>query len=164
MWRMFRAGILGVLLGVAGGIIFGQVSYVKNYRDKADRGIMADAVMYNYESDESDRKIRIQVDYSGQTDSEKDRDELESYVGNSVMKQVSNWLGDNYNSKMSYIDVRHSLVMAMGQINSIASQAAETWGVDAEANSGFSYEFFPAAGEDCPAGFYETLCIDLNDR
>ena len=29
MWRMFRAAILGVLIGIVGGVIFGQVSYVK---------------------------------------------------------------------------------------------------------------------------------------
>ena len=28
MWRMFRAAILGVLIGIVGGVIFGQVSYV----------------------------------------------------------------------------------------------------------------------------------------
>ena len=38
MWRMFRAAILGVLIGIVGGVIFGQVSYVKKYKDKVSRG------------------------------------------------------------------------------------------------------------------------------
>ena len=46
MWRMFRAAILGVLIGIVGGVIFGQVSYVKKYKDKVSREIMADAVMW----------------------------------------------------------------------------------------------------------------------
>ena len=33
MWRMFRAALLGVVIGVIGGAIVGQVSYVRNYRD-----------------------------------------------------------------------------------------------------------------------------------
>ena len=37
MWRMFRAAILGVLIGIVGGVIFGQVSYVKKYKDKVSR-------------------------------------------------------------------------------------------------------------------------------
>ena len=61
MWRMFRAAILGVLIGIVGGVIFGQVSYVKKYKDKVSREIMADAVMYNNSLDDSGRVIRRTV-------------------------------------------------------------------------------------------------------
>ena len=37
MWRMFRAALLGVVIGVIGGAIVGQVSYVRNYRDRLRR-------------------------------------------------------------------------------------------------------------------------------
>ena len=164
MWRMFRAAILGVLIGIVGGVIFGQVSYVKKYKDKGSREIMADAVMYNNSLDDSGRVIRRKVDYDGDMKSEDERDELESYVGNTVMKQIGMWLGDDYNENLSYIQMRHNLVMAMGDINDIAQSAANAWGVDADANSGFSYEYFGDSGEDCPPGMYETLCIDLGDK
>ena len=143
MWRMFRAAILGVLIGIVGGVIFGQVSYVKKYKDKVSREIMADAVMYNNSLDDSGRVIRLKVDYDGDMKSEDERDELESYVGNTVMNQIGMWLGDDYNENLS---------------------AANAWGVDADANSGFSYEYFGDSGEDCPPGMYETLCIDLGDK
>lgn len=164
MWRMFRAAILGVLIGIVGGVIFGQVSYVKKYNDKVSREIMADAVMYNNSLDDSGRVIRLKVDYDGDMKSEDERDELESYVGNTVMKQIGMWLGDDYNENLSYIQMRHNLVMAMEDINDIAQSAANAWGVDADANSGFSYEYFGGSGEDCPPGMYETLCIDLGDK
>ena len=70
MWRMFRAAILGVLIGIVGGVIFGQVSYVKKYKDKVSREIMADAVMYNNSLDDSGRVIRLKVDYDGDMKSE----------------------------------------------------------------------------------------------
>ena len=120
MWRMFRAAILGVLIGIVGGVIFGQVSYVKKYKDKVSREIMADAVMYNNSLDDSGRVIRLKVDYDGNMKSEDERDELESYVGNTVMKQIGMWLGDDYNENLSYIQMRHNLVMAMEDINDIA--------------------------------------------
>ena len=126
MWRMFRAAILGVLIGIVGGVIFGQVSYVKKYKDKVSREIMADAVMYNNSLDDSGRVIRLKVDYDG--------------------------------------DMKSEDVMAMEDINDIAQSAANAWGVDADANSGFSYEYFGDSGEDCPPGMYETLCVDLGDK
>lgn len=85
-------------------------------------------------------------------------------MGNTVMKQIGMWLGDDYNENLSYIQMRHNLVMAMEDINDIAQSAANAWGVDADANSGFSYEYFGDSGEDCPPGMYETLCIDLGDK
>ena len=154
MWRMFRAAILGVLIGIVGGVIFGQVSYVKKYKDKVSREIMADAVMYNNSLDDSGRVIRLKVDYDGDMKSEDERDELESYVGNMVMKQIGMWLGDDYNENLSYIQMRHNLVMAMEDINDIAQSAANAWGVDADASSGFSYEYFGDSGEDCPPNLH----------
>ncbi len=56
------------------------------------------------------------------------------------------WLGDDYNENLSYIQMRHNLVMAMEDINDIAQSAANAWGVDADANSGFSYEYFGDSG------------------
>ena len=47
MWRMFRAALLGVVIGVIGGAIVGQVSYVRNYRDRLAKEIRSNAVMYN---------------------------------------------------------------------------------------------------------------------
>ncbi len=164
MWRMFKAGILGVFLGVVFGVIFGHMSYVKNYSGKAAREIMADAVMFNNTQDDSDRVIRLKVNYDGDLGSEDKKKQLESYVGNTVMEQVQKWLGDDYSNNMSYIEMRHNLVMAMDEINEIAGYAADKWGVDADADSGFSYEYFRSAGDELPPGYYETLSINLDDK
>jgi len=162
MWRMIKAGLMGILLGIAGGVIFGQISYVKNFKNKAVTEIMSDAVMYDNSEDE-DRVIRIKVEYDGDLDTSNRLDEFESYVGNNVMEKVQSWLGDNYNKKFSYIEMRHNLVMAMKDINEVASKAANEWGISANADSQFAYEYFDATDE-CPAGYYETLCISLEDR
>lgn len=163
MWRMFKAAILGVLLGIAGGVIVGQISYVKYKESKTVREIEADAVMYN-SGEEDDRVMRIQVDYDGLMDSEEDRDEFTSYVGNSVMAQIEAWLGDDYNTKFTYIEMRHNLVMAMKDINEAAERYAQEYGMDVSADAEFVYEFFDASETAGSAGYYETLKIGLQDR
>lgn len=163
MWRYVRAGILGILIGLAGGLIFGYVSYVKNYRDKLPDEIMSNAVMYDSSSD-NDRLIRLKVDYDGDVETDDDRNELESFVGNMVMKQVGSWLGSDYSDRYSYIQMRHNLVMALDDINAVASEAAGRLGVDADVTSRMGYEYFNSAGDDCPAGYYDALCINLEDR
>ena len=45
MWRMFRAALLGVVIGVIGGAIVGQVSYVRNYRDRLAKDLRSNAIM-----------------------------------------------------------------------------------------------------------------------
>lgn len=163
MWRMIKAGIMGILIGVVGGVIAGHISYVKNYKNRLDREIISNAVMYNGTS-KDDRIIRLKVDYDGDYTGINDIDQIESYVGNSIMRQVSGLIGEYDNDEQSYIQTRHSLVMAMDQIKSLAGSAASDLGIDAVAETGFSYEYFDADGEGLPAGYYETLCINLQDR
>ena len=163
MWRYVRAGILGIFIGLVGGVIFGYVSYVKNYRDKLPDEIMSNAVMYDNSSDD-DRAIRLKVDYDGDVETDDDRNALESFVGNMVMKQVGSWLGSDYSDRYSYIQMRHNLVMALDDINAVASEAAGRLGVDADVTSRMGYEYFNSDGDSWPAGYYDTLCIDLEDR
>ena len=77
MWRMIKAGLMGILLGIAGGVIFGQISYVKNIKNKAVTEIMSDAVMYDNSEDE-DRVIRIKVEYDGDLDIRNRLDEFDT--------------------------------------------------------------------------------------
>lgn len=163
MWRMFKAAILGVLLGIAGGVLVGQISYAKYKESQTVREIEADAVMYNG-GDSSDRVMRIQVDYDGIMDSELDREEFTSYIGNSVMDQIEAWLGDDYNTKFTYIEMRHNMVMAMKDINEAAEKYASECGLDVSADSEFVNEYFEASDEAGAAGFYETLKIALQDK
>lgn len=65
MWRMFKAGIMGVIIGVIGGAIVGHISYVKNYKEGLNREIRSNAVMYNNNESDEDKVIRIKVDYDG---------------------------------------------------------------------------------------------------
>ena len=89
MWRMFRAALLGVVIGVIGGAIVGQVSYVRNYRDRLAKEIRSNAVMYNNGSSDGNGMIRIKVNYDGDgTDSEKD-EKVASCVGNVILDRKS---------------------------------------------------------------------------
>ena len=88
MWRMFRAALLGVVIGVIGGVIVGQVSYVRNYRDRLAKEIRSNAVMYNNGSSDGNGMIRIKVNYDGAgTDSEEDAWEMSYW-----MRWKSGWV------------------------------------------------------------------------
>lgn len=164
MWRMFRAALLGVVIGVIGGAIVGQVSYVRNYRDRLAKEIRSNAVMYNNGSSDGNGMIRIKVNYDGDgTDSEKD-EKVASYVGNVILDEVEKWLGDDYSSRYSYVEMRRNLNMAMSRIDEIAQSVAYEMGADVDSNSQLSYEYFDDCGEECPAGFYNTLDVSLVDR
>lgn len=163
MWRMFKAAIMGVLLGVVFGVVFGHISYLNYKKENVVRGIEADAVMYNSGSDE-DRVIRIKVDYDGDLSSQNERDEFTSYVGNGVLGDVNSWLGDDYNTKFTYIEMRHNLAIAMRDISESAEKHAKEWGIEADAGAEFVYEFFDASEDGMPAGYYETLEIALQDK
>ncbi len=164
MWRMFRAALLGVVIGVIGGVIAGQVSYVKNHRDRLAREIRSNAVMYNNGSSDDNGMIRIKVNYDGdETDSEED-EKVASRVGNVILDEVEKWLGDDYSSRYSYVEMRRNLNMAMSRIDEIAQSAAYEMGADVDSNSQLSYEYFDDCGEECPAGFYNTLNVSLVDR
>ena len=163
MWRYFKSGILGVIIGIVGGIVAGQISYVKSYKNKFAREIMDNAALF-VGAGPQDKTIRLKVDYDGEGEGLPDNDQIESYVGNIIMEQVKNMYGDSGDTSPSYIQMRHSLVMAMDQINNLAKGAASDLGIDVDADTGFSYEYFGSAGDELPAGYYDTLCIDLADR
>lgn len=162
MWRMFRAAILGVVIGVIGGAIFGHMSYIKNYKNRLDRTIRSNAVMYNNGQEDDNSVIRIKVDYDG--DDQTDGEGLESHVGNTILDAVAAWLGDDYSSRYSYVEMRHRLNMVMDKIDDIAKMAALEEGVEVDSDSRLSYEYFDDYGADCPAGFYHTLDVDLVDK
>lgn len=164
MWRMFKAGILGVIIGVIGGVIVGHISYVKNYKDRLNREIRSNAVMYNNNGSDDNKMIRIKVDYDGDSKSDTQYEKIENHVGNAILDEVEGWLGDDYSSRYSYAEMRHLLNMAMSRINETASIAAYEMGADVDSDASLSYEYFDDCGENCPAGFYNTLNVDLVDR
>ena len=164
MWRMFRAGILGVVIVVIGGVIFGQVSYVKNYKSRLDREIRSNAVMYNNGESDDNSMIRIKVDYDGSDGTETLDEQVSSHVGNVILDELEKWLGDDYSSRYSYVEMRRNLNMVMDKIDDIARNAAYELGAEVDSDAHLSYEYFDDCGEDCPAGFYHTLNVDLVDR
>ena len=108
--------------------------------------------------------IRIKVNYDGDgTDSEED-EKVASCVGNVILDEVEKWLGDDYSSRYSYVEMRRNLNMAMSRIDEIAQSVAYEMGADVDSNSQLSYEYFGDCGEECPAGFYNTLDVSLVDR
>lgn len=164
MWRMFKAGIMGVIIGVIGGAIAGHISYVKNYKEGLNREIRSNAVMYNNNESDEDKVIRIKVDYDGDRESDTQCEKIANHVGNAILDEVEGWLGDDYSSRYSYAEMRHLLNMAMSRIDEAASSAAYEMGADVDSDAKLSYEYFDDRGEDCPAGFYNTLSVELVDR
>ena len=115
-------------------------------------------------TDESSDVIRIKVSYEGDEDLDDDeKEQLEQYVTTAVLYGISEKLGEDY-ADLDISEVRSSLIMSLEYINSCAEESAEEWGVFVTAKSGFDYIYMAESnigGEAYPAGYYETLYIQL---
>ena len=108
--------------------------------------------------------IRIRIRYEGNENlSDKQLDELTSYVEQAVLYGIAEELGADYNDQEKSI-VRKNLILSKEYIDACAEESAEEYGIPVSAWSAFEYLSLPAAtlnGVIYPAGYYETLCVTL---
>lgn len=170
MWRMIRAAILGVTLGVVGGAIVGQLYYanfLKNNKDKEENLVSALVYSENANVDMAEDVIRLDVQYEGKEElSDNKYQELTNAVREAVIYALINRMGKDYNEEMSFSDVKHEIIMAYEYINECAYECAMEYGIDAECQTKLEYLYFEDEvynGIEFPAGYYETLSITLYD-
>jgi hypothetical protein len=90
---------------------------------------------------------------------------LEAYVNQALLYGIAEKLGEDYNSK-DISEVRRQLILSLEYINSCAEESAEEWGINIRSSSHFDYVYMPEASlndETYEAGYYETLCVSLDD-
>lgn len=168
MWRMIRAAILGVTLGVVGGAIVGQIYYANYLKNNKEEKLVS-ALVYSEDANVnvSEDVIRLDVQYEGAEElSDNEYMELTNAVRETVIYALINRMGENYNEEMSFSDVKHELIMAYEYINECAYECAMEYGINAECRTKLEYLYFEDSvynGVEFPAGYYETLSITLYD-
>jgi hypothetical protein len=202
MFRMVKAALLGILIGIAGGGIIGEISYLKYLKNKSEEvdyedndelvsdiekssGLWAFAGEYENllealddisvteaedtanEKGYNDDVIRLVVDYKGTVETdEKEAADLEKAVRQAVALGLSEKLGENYNQDMTRDEIRQAFIMSFENIKDWALKVTEELGVNAEADVSFECRYMDLQQEGTcvyPAGYYETLCIELTD-
>ncbi|MGN0394064.1 MAG: stage II sporulation protein R [Coprococcus sp.] len=168
MWRMIRAGLMGILIGVVGGAIVGQVYYSNYLKNRKDSRTVS-AIAYNEASDAegSNGVIRLNVNYKGKENLSKNEEkELIDSVEKSVLYALASRLGDDYSENMSLADIKHEIIMAYEYISSCADECAKELGIDTNTQTKLEYKYYQGEefdGLELPAGFYETLAVTLDD-
>ncbi len=177
MWRMIRAAILGVLIGVVGGAIVGQ-NYYLNYLDnqKKDKAVSTFVYSNNEDSISTDKLsdvIRLEVCYKGAFElNSYEKQELTNTIREAAIGIIKRRLGNDYNSSMSVNDVKHEIIMAYEEINDYACKVASEYlvgclnynGESTCCDTSLEYKYYTETqyeGVELPAGFYETLMITV---
>ncbi len=169
MWRMIRAAIIGVTLGVVGGAIVGQIYYANFLKNNKKEEELVSALVYSEDANVniSEDVIRLDVQYEGEEElNENEYQELTNAVREAVIYALINRMGEDYNEKMSASDVKHEIIMAYEYINECAYECAAEYGINAECQTKLEYLYFEDEiynGVEFPAGYYETLSITLYD-
>lgn len=234
--KMIRAALRGVIIGVAAGIIAGQVWYLKNRQEKNADFTFSSGDMENNGtgisdavdtsgltgiSDDSDisaltgisdilqlsgisdaayiseiegiseetmsgtasgntssenaasggtasvksnrTAIRFDAVYEGAEKlSEKETRELVTMVKQAVLYGLTEKYGEDYNYNMEPDDARFALILSLPDIESMACEACEEYGVEAEVKALFTVKYMDEEelnGRTYEAGNYETLEI-----
>jgi hypothetical protein len=115
---------------------------------------------------ETNKVIRIKTDYTGTEHlTANEIVSLEAYVNQALLYGIAEKLGEDYNNK-DISEVRRQLILSLEYINSCVEESAEEWGININSSSRFDYVYMPEAvinGETYEAGYYETLCVSLDD-
>lgn len=168
MWRMIRAAIIGVTLGIVGGAIVGQIYYANYLKNNKEEKLVS-ALVYSEDANVnvSENVIRLDVQYEGAEElSDNEYMELTNAVREAVIYALTNRMGEDYNEEMSVSDVKHEIIMAYEYINECAYECAMEYGINAECRTKLEYLYFEDGvynGVEFPAGYYETLSITLYD-
>jgi hypothetical protein len=115
---------------------------------------------------DTSKVIRIKTDYTGTEHlTANEIVSLEAYVNQALLYGIAEKLGEDYNNK-DISEVRRQLILSLEYINSCVEESAEEWGININSSSRFDYVYMPEAvinGETYEAGYYETLCVSLDD-
>ena len=169
MWRAIRAGLMGILLGVVGGALVGQLYYANYIKNKKKDKELVSALVYNESCEENNPKgvIRLCVNYNGTENLNKNEEKkLIDSVKKSVLYALSDRMGEDYSESMSLSDVKHEIIMAYEYISACADECAEELGIDTNSQTKLDYKYYQNEKFDefeLPAGFYETLSVTLDD-